>query len=120
MAAVGATGWKYPWGNEFDPTRLNASQGGTQRVGSRPTGRSPCGAYDMAGNVWEWVNDWHQSDYYAISPGTNPRGPTTGTHKALRGAAWDPSGGDSRSADRGALPPSSQGNSIGFRCARDA
>ena len=117
MAAVGTTGWKYPWGNEFDPARLNASHGGTMRVGSYRNGQSPCGAYDMAGNVWEWVGDWYQSDYYGISPGTNPRGPTTGTYKALRGGGWDPSGGDSRSADRGALAPSSGGNTIGFRCA---
>jgi serine/threonine protein kinase len=117
MAAVGTTGWTYPWGNEFDSTRLNASLGGTQRVGSYPTGRSPCGSYDMAGNVWEWVSDWYDSNYYAVSPSANPTGPTTGTYKALRGGAWDPSGGDSRSSDRGSLPPSSQGNTIGFRCA---
>jgi len=118
MAARGAMGWKYPWGNEFDPARLNASRGGTVPGGSYEAGKSPCGAYDMAGNVWEWVNDWYQSDYYSSSPRTNPQGPTAGTHKALRGGAWDPSGGDSRSADRGALSPGSRGNTIGFRCAR--
>lgn len=117
MAAVGTTGWRYPWGNEFDPARLNASQHGTVRVGSYEMGKSPCGVYDMAGNVWEWTLDWYQSDYYHTSPTTNPRGPAEGTYKTLRGGAWDPSGGDSRSADRGALSPSSRGNTIGFRCA---
>lgn len=117
MAAVGATGWKYPWGNEFDPTRLNASGSGTVPVGSYETGKSPWGAYDMAGNVWEWVNDWYREDYYASSPSTNPPGPIEADFKALRGGGWDPSGGDSRSADRGFLAPSRQGNTIGFRCA---
>ena len=117
MAAIGTTGWRYPWGNELNSTRLNAAGGGTVRVGSFESGRSPCGAYDMAGNVWEWVSDFYQSDYYNVSPGTSPQGPTTGTHKALRGGGWDPSGGDSRSADRGALAPDSRGNTVGFRCA---
>jgi sulfatase modifying factor 1 len=117
MAAIGTTGWKYPWGNEFDPTRLNASGSGTVRVGSYEMGKSPLGAYDMAGNVWEWVSDWYREDYYASSPSTNPPGPIEGDHKALRGGGWDPSGGDSRSADRGFLGPSRQGNTIGFRCA---
>lgn len=120
LAAIGTTGRKYPWGNQLDSTRLNASGQGTVHVGSYETGKSPCGAYDMAGNVWEWVNDWYQSDYYSSSPVTNPKGPKTGTQKVLRGGAFDPSGGDSRSADRGALPPGSQGNTIGFRCAMDA
>jgi formylglycine-generating enzyme required for sulfatase activity/predicted Ser/Thr protein kinase len=116
MAAVNARGWRYPWGNEFDASRLNAAGHSTVPVGSYPTGRSPFGAYDMAGNVWEWVNDWYQSDYYSRSPSNNPQGPATGTHRALRGGAWDPSGGDSRSADRGALSPNSRGNTVGFRC----
>ena len=117
MAAVGTTGWRYPWGNEFDPTRLNASPSGTMRVGSYEMGKSLCGAYDMAGNVWEWVNDWYRSNYYSMSPRTNPCGPITATYKVLRGGGWDSSDGDSRSTDRGALSPSSRGNTIGFRCA---
>ncbi len=117
MAAVDARGWRYPWGNEFDPSRLNAAGRGAAHVGSYATGRSPFGAYDMAGNVWEWVNDWYQSDYYSRSPTNNPQGPATGAHRALRGGAWDPSGGDSRSADRGALSPDNRGNTVGFRCA---
>jgi len=117
MAAVGTTGWKYPWGNEFEPTRLNASGSGTVPVGSYETGKSTWGAYDMAGNVWEWVNDWYREDYYASSPSTNPPGPIEVDYKVLRGGGWDPSGGDSRSADRGFLAPSRQGNTIGFRCA---
>jgi formylglycine-generating enzyme required for sulfatase activity len=58
-------------------------------VGSYPQGTSPYGALDMTGNVWEWVNDWWQSDYYSVSPDENPPGPTTGTYKVLRGGYWD-------------------------------
>lgn len=116
VAAIGATGWRYPWGDEFDSNRLNAAGNGTTRAGMYEGGRSPCGAYDMAGNAWEWVSDWYQSDYYSVSPTTNPCGPSTGTYRVLRGGGWDPSGGDSRSADRGALSPDGRGNTIGLRC----
>jgi formylglycine-generating enzyme required for sulfatase activity len=85
----------YPWGNTApDCTRANfrpgsACVGDTSRAGNYPTGASPYGALDMAGNVWEWVNDWYQSNYYSISPSSNPPGPSTGwTYKVLRGGGW--------------------------------
>jgi sulfatase modifying factor 1 len=119
-AAVGTTGWRYPWGNDLDAAKLNTTGEGTSPVGSHPAGSSPIGAHDMAGNVWEWVNDWYQEDYYSVSPEINPTGPTSGVGKTVRGGGWDPTGGDSRAADRGALPPTARGNTIGFRCARDS
>jgi formylglycine-generating enzyme required for sulfatase activity/tetratricopeptide (TPR) repeat protein len=118
MAAVGTTGWRYPWGNQYQSSRLNALGEGPTRVGMYVQGQSPCGAYDMAGNVWEWVQDWYQADYYRVSPSADPRGPESGSQRVLRGGGWDPSGGDSRSADRGALPPESRGDTVGFRCAQ--
>lgn len=116
FAARGSQGRTYPWGNQYDSSRLNAASGGTVPVGRYETGKSACGAYDLAGNVWEWVNDWYQDDYYGTSPRVNPSGPNTGTHKGLRGGAWDLTGGDSRSTDRGALPPDGRGDTVGFRC----
>ena len=87
----------YPWGNTApDCTRANYFDiyhyycvGDTSRVGNYPTGASPYGGLDMAGNVWELVNDWYQSNYYSGSPSSNPPGPSTGTYKVLRGHSWN-------------------------------
>ena len=113
--ARGTDGRRYPWGNDWDATRLHTADGvagqqldtfeawsewqsamtsgmGTARpaaVGSYPTGASPYGALDMAGNVWEWVADWYGSDYYKSSPARNPTGPEQGGPKVLRGGGWD-------------------------------
>lgn len=59
LAAGGADNFKYPWGNEWNPRAANykATGVGVRPVKSYAEGKSPCGAYDMAGNVWEWVSD---------------------------------------------------------------
>ncbi len=91
--------------------------GDTSAVGSYPAGASPYGALDMAGNVWEWVNDWWQSDYYSGSPGSNPPGPTTGRYRVLRGGGWNGYDSRLRAADRYHYgSPTSQFDLVGIRC----
>jgi formylglycine-generating enzyme required for sulfatase activity len=81
----------YPWGDESPNCRLTNAEDCVSypsQVGDYPTGASPYGVMDMAGNVWEWVNDWYQSDYYSVSPPSNPPGPASGTYKVLRGGSF--------------------------------
>ena len=116
----------YPWGNQAaDCTLANFYVGGstgycvgdTTPVGSYPTGASPYGAMDMAGNVYEWVNDWYQSDYYDVSPYSNPPGPTSGSFKVLRGGSFGHAWNYIRVANRRFNYPYGSFYSFGFRCA---
>ncbi len=122
-AARSNDGRIYPWGDEFDAARLNCAEGklnGSTPVDEFPDGVSACGAWDMAGNVWEWVNDWYKPDYYQTSPATNPPGPETGYYKALRGGAWFSDSLHVRSADRTHFNPENRYDYVGFRVALDA
>jgi len=112
----------FPWGDQspdctyanfynYDFCVFDTTQGG-----SYPLGASPYGALDMAGNAWEWVNDWYQSNYYSVSPYSNPPGPQTGTYRVLRGGSWYYSDYDLRVASRYNVYPSIQTNLVGFRC----
>jgi formylglycine-generating enzyme required for sulfatase activity len=111
----------YPWGNSApDCTKTNYSPcvGDTSRVGSYPSGASPYGVMDMAGNVWEWVNDWYDGNYYSVSPGVNPQGPATGWERVLRGGSWGSGDLNVRSARRLSNFPDFWDFNFGFRCVR--
>jgi formylglycine-generating enzyme required for sulfatase activity/tRNA A-37 threonylcarbamoyl transferase component Bud32 len=123
-AARGTDGRIYPWGNQ-DPDCNRANYwgkdggcvGDTSRVGSYPSGASPYGALDMAGNVWEWVADWYATDYYGGSPGENPPGPGSGQYRVLRGGSWYRNANGARCAYRGWITPVNWYNFyLGFRC----
>jgi formylglycine-generating enzyme required for sulfatase activity len=115
----------YPWvDDDPDCSRLNyydssegSCVGDTSQVGDYPTGASPYGAMDMSGNVWEWVNDWYQSNYYNSSPYSNPPGPVSGTYKVLRGGGWGLNWSLVRVAYRDYGDPYFSHYYFGFRCA---
>ena len=119
-AARGTDGRTYPWGEGTDCAKANygpCNQEKTKSVGSYPFGASPYGAMDMAGNVWEWVADWYDENYYQNSPNRNPTGPGSGQYRVLRGG----SGGDPitlRASSRGRNNPGYMDLYVGLRCAR--
>jgi eukaryotic-like serine/threonine-protein kinase len=120
-AALGTDGRIYPWGNGRPDKSLlnyNSQIGDTSAVGSYPSGASPYGLLDMAGNVWQWVNDWYDANYYASSPVSNPQGPASGDGRVLRGGAWNVNGYLVLPAYRSVFGPTNALNYFGFRCSR--
>ena len=122
-AAKGTSDRRFPWG-DVEPTskHLNYNQRWMGEktlmpVGSYEAGKSPYGLYDMAGNVWEWVNDWYDARYYEKSPKKNPKGPDTGTKKVIRGAGWQNETPTVRIFTRVESDPTVRNESTGFRCA---
>ncbi len=124
-AARGTDDRLYPWGSD-SPTSLQANFGKTKwnnhgalaPVGTLENGKSPYGVYDMAGNVWEWVSDWYDNDYYKNSPSQNPTGPAMGESKVLRGGSWGSDAQHLRSTLRYFHRGGHRHKDYGFRCAK--
>lgn len=83
-------------------------------VGVHPTGASPYDVQDMAGNVLEWVADWHQVGY--LSQDDNPQGPASGSRRVIRGGSWLNIFEDANVVFRPSLKPESTYDTVGFRC----
>jgi formylglycine-generating enzyme required for sulfatase activity len=141
FATRGRDGRMYPWGDGMpDATRLNACGSECQAwadkagvsimsdkalkdgfpttapVKSFAAGRSPYGAFDLAGNVWEWTATWYAP--HSKEPKTDPAGAASGEKRVIRGGGWN--GGDanwSRPSFRFAQMPTARSPAIGFRCA---
>jgi len=130
-AARGTDGRIYPWGDAFDGTRLNYCDQNciweapdttvndgycyTAPVGTYPSGASPYGVLDMAGNALEWLADWYQEDYYSNSPYSNPSGPTSGTTHVIRGGGYPDGAERQRCAHRYGDFPDLRSWVVGFR-----
>ncbi len=118
----------YPWGDatpSCDRAMMNETgqteddgcgTGDVGQVGQRPSGRSPYGALDMAGNVWEWVNDYYAG---ALSGDTSdPTGPETGDYKVVKGGGHSQQPSALRCSLRTGDEPQASYNNVGIRCCR--
>ena len=120
-AARGMYGRRYPWGNEFDKSKYNSAESNnrnTTPVDKYSEGVSLYGCYDMAGNVWDWCEDYYQHDFYKKSPERNPLCDKEDNYRVLRGGSWDVNRVNVRCANRYWYNPDDGGYNIGFRCAR--
>jgi len=120
-AARGMDERQYPWGNEWDSNKTNSVMNDpfpqTSPIGSFPNGISPYGAFDMSGNLWEWVADFYDPNFYQYSPLRNPTGPIASYEKVLRGGSWEDSVPFTlRITDRYNRPAGSSLQDYGFRC----
>ncbi len=138
-ARGGLSGKRFPWGNTITHSEANYySRSGYSYDVSSTRGYHPSyddgnypytspvgsfaangyGLYDMAGNVWEWCNDWYGSSYYGSSPGTDPTGPTSGSARVVRGGGWYGFASNCRAAYRSRGNPDFDNYGLGFRLAR--
>jgi formylglycine-generating enzyme required for sulfatase activity len=117
-AARGTDNRKYPWGSTWEDSRarFSGNRGGeaTAPVGSYPSGASPFGVLDMAGNVWEWVSSLYKP--YPYSASDDREDLNANGLRVFRGGSW---GGDPwvlRSAVRSGVVPAGRFFNVGFRC----
>ena len=126
-ARSGGGDCKYPWGDEDatceravmnDGSGYGCGRDSTWPVCSKLKGNTTHGLCDMAGNVWEWVQDWYHDSYNgAPTDGLAWESPT-GSYRVFRGGSWRNSAGGVRAANRNDDDPRGRYDSLGFRLAR--
>jgi formylglycine-generating enzyme required for sulfatase activity len=118
-ACAGSEEHLYPTGKNIERSQANFFSSDTTAVMSYPCNAS--GLYDMAGNVYEWCQDWYDYHYYDISTQEpdNPKGPLQGVYRVLRGGCWKSLKEDLRCAHRHRNNPGTMNGTYGFRCATD-
>jgi len=124
-AARAGTTTRYSWGNsesqagEYAWYNKNAYDvGGKYAHGVGIKMPNPWGLYDMHGNVWEWVQDWYDENYYRNSPMNDPKGPSSGRNRVYRGGGWLFDARFLRSALRINASPGLRNGGLGFRLVR--
>ena len=119
-AARAGTTTRYSWGDNAGQAGDYAwYDGNAKRVHAVGTKKpNPWGLYDMHGNVWEWVQDWYDDNYYRNSPTNDPKGVASGRYRVLRGGSWSNFAGFLRSAVRLNASPGLRYYSVGFRLVR--
>ena len=125
-ARSGGRDWKYPWGNEeatCDRAVMNDGGSGCGRkstwpVCSKPRGNTTHGLCDMAGNVWEWVQDWYHDSYKGAPTDGSAWEKPTGSYRVNRGGSWFSIAWRVRAANRRDDDPRYRYGYLGFRLAR--
>jgi formylglycine-generating enzyme required for sulfatase activity len=120
-AARGKEALLYPWGDATPDCNLANMKGcsaeqTTEPAAAYPDGASPYKALDMAGNVWEWVNDWYSQNYYLHIPTLDPQGPNLAAEKAIKGGGFKSNAFNLRTPGRLSVDPNEGYEDLGFRC----
>ncbi|MEZ5427895.1 MAG: formylglycine-generating enzyme family protein [Pyrinomonadaceae bacterium] len=135
-ARGGLSGKKYAWGDDLRPggkpvanwwqgtfpDNNTVEDGFLKRAPVESFAPNGYGLFDMAGNVWEWTADWFSADYFAESPGDDPKGAETGEEKVMRGGSWmcaENFCSNYRVTGRSSATPDTGLNNVGFRCVKD-
>lgn len=119
--ARGTDGREYPWGNDWDSRKCRNEAKSTAGAAEYPEGRSACGMFQMAGNVWEWCEDWYETEAYERYRRGEMAPPANGSARILRGGSWSSVNPlRFRCSNRYYCVPDPRYGTVGFRCARSA